>query len=276
MLRNLCRHAIDQIEYTGRQAGLDQHFDKTGQGDRRFFRAFDEDGAARCQRGRNLAHGLVDGKVPRREGRHRAYRLVLHVLAQIRRARRDHAAVDAARFFGKPFQHFAGAGELDARLHQALALLVHQHLRNLFGPLAHQSGSLAQVGRALHDRGFAPGGKAVFGRGQGLVQISHTGFGYAADHAFVGRVDDVEPGAALGVAPGAVDQQLDLVVHRRILSLSVLHQCCKMARPVTLPARSSSSTFCTSLSLRELSGSAGSTPFCARATSSRSSASEPT
>ena len=220
MLGDITWHAIDQAQHACGQAGLLQHLDKAGEGHRRFFRALDDDRAAGSQRGGNLAHGLVDREVPGRERRHRAHRLMLYILAQLGRARRDHAAVAAACLFGKPFQHLAGARELDARLGQALALLMHQHQRHLFGMLAHQRGGLAQIGRALHHRGFAPGGKAGLGGGQRGIQVGAAGLGHAANRAFIGGVGDVQPFLAAAVAPLAVDQQLDLVVHAVLLVLS--------------------------------------------------------
>ena len=76
ILGDLRRHAVDQIDHAGRHAGIDEGADQLRRRSRRFLRRLDDDRAAGGERGRDLAHRLVDREIPRREGRDRADRLL--------------------------------------------------------------------------------------------------------------------------------------------------------------------------------------------------------
>src|SRR5699024_11706777 len=141
---NLRRHAIDQIDGTGRYAGVDIAAYQFGHGCRRILRPLEDDGTAGRQGDGNLAHGLVERKIPRRECRHRADRLLDHHLLHVVAPRRDDTAVDAARLFGEPLQRAGSADRFALGLGQRLALL-HGHERgDDVGTLAQQCGGFLQ------------------------------------------------------------------------------------------------------------------------------------
>ncbi|MNV57764.1 hypothetical protein D3C71_1501110 [compost metagenome] len=76
--RDLGRAAEHQVEHAGGQARVREAAHQLDHRGGRVFRALDDDGAARGQRAGNLAHGLIDGEVPGREGGHRADGLAHH------------------------------------------------------------------------------------------------------------------------------------------------------------------------------------------------------
>ena len=74
--------AVHQAQHAGRDAGIGEGADQLGGRGRRFLRRLDDHRAAGGQRGRHLAHHLVDREVPGREGGDRADRLLEHHLAR--------------------------------------------------------------------------------------------------------------------------------------------------------------------------------------------------
>ena len=77
------RVAEHQIEHAGRQASVGEGGDERSATGGRLLRALEDDRASRRQRGGNLAHRLVDRKIPGRERRDRADRLLDHQLRDV-------------------------------------------------------------------------------------------------------------------------------------------------------------------------------------------------
>ncbi len=212
--RDVGRHAEHQLHHARRQPGIDVAPHQLGAGGRRLLRPLDDDRAARRQRNRDLAVGLVDREVPRREGRHRPNRLAQGELVNPLRPGRDDAAVGAPGLLGKPVDDVGAGHGLHPRLGQRLALLEGHQAGDVVGPLAQQVGGAAQQLGALEGGHPAPGGEAPVGRGQGDVEVGPLGMGDGAVHLAGGRVHHVQRLAVLGCGPGAVDMQHDIGIHR--------------------------------------------------------------
>src|SRR3546814_18001669 len=123
VLRNLRRHAEDEVQDARRQAGIDVGLDQRSAACRRLFRPLDDYRTAGCERRRNLADRLIDRKVPRRERRDGTDRLLPDDLVDAFGTGRADASLAATPFFGGPVDD-VGAGEgLPLRLVDGLSLL---------------------------------------------------------------------------------------------------------------------------------------------------------
>ncbi len=212
VLGHLGRHAIDQVQHAGRQAGIGQGPEQLGARARRFLRPLDDQRAAGGQAGGGLAHHLIDREVPRGEGGHDADRFAHHDLGHIVGARRDGAAVQALSFTGHEFQGLGGAVQLPARVGQGLAVLQGHLQGDVVDPLAQQGRALDHDAAALQGRGLAPDLKPALGRRDGAVQLGLARMGHRTDHLARGRVVHRQDATVVGCGPLAVDQQQDITI----------------------------------------------------------------
>src|SRR5947209_7714777 len=67
VVRNIRGDAEDQVHDSGRNAGIRERPDQFGARSGGLLRAFQDDGTTGGKRGRDLAYGLIDGEIPRRE-----------------------------------------------------------------------------------------------------------------------------------------------------------------------------------------------------------------
>ena len=92
------------------------------------------------------------------------------------------------------------------------------------GPLAgHQLEGPAQDLAALARRRSRPSRPGRRPRRRGRARVVHRAVGDVGQHGAVGGVEDVEPGAALGVAPLAADEEAALVGGEEIKSVHAAH-----------------------------------------------------
>jgi ParB family chromosome partitioning protein len=211
--RDRRRIAVDEVDRAGRHAGVGERADQLGRRARRLLGRLDDDRAAGGERRRELAHDLVDREVPRRERGDRADRLLDDELIDPFAARRDDAAVGAARFLGEPVDRVGAVEDLALRLGEGLALLLRHDLGDRLQPLAQQVGGLAHHLRALVRRHLAPGPEAFRRRLERAVEVGAVGERERADRLAGGGVDDRMRTAGSGRRPGAVDVELDVGVH---------------------------------------------------------------
>ena len=172
----------------------------------------DDDRAARGERRRELAHDLVDGKVPRRERRHRAHRLLHHELVNAFAARGNDAAIGTPRFFGEPVDRVGAVEDLGLRFGERLALLHRHQAGDEIEPLAQQRRRLAHSLRALVRGDLLPGLEALVDGLERAIEVGALGIGELADDGAAGRVDDGLGAAGEGGTPLAVDVELDVGV----------------------------------------------------------------
>ena len=162
----------------------------------------------------NLAHRLVDRKVPGREGRDRANRLFHHQLLDSAGARRNDPAIGAPPFFRHPIDDVGADARLHPHLGQRLTLLQGHQLRHLFGAFAQQVSGAAHHLGALIGGDPAPRGEAFGGGLQRRIEIGAPGVRHPADH-FLGRwIYDRDGTAVGGLGPGAVDAKQNIGIHR--------------------------------------------------------------
>ena len=202
------RVAIHQAHGAHGHARIGKCADQLGRAGGGFFGRLDQDGAACGQRGGQLAHHLVDGEVPRREGRHGAHRVLQHHLLRLEVARGHDAAIHTQGFVGKPFDDVGRCHGLDLGFGQGLALLLHHDGGNRFGTFAHQRGGAAHGLGALGGRDVAPGLKTLLCRIQGAIQVHLGGMGHTADFFARGGVEHGKGLAFGGVLPLACDEEL--------------------------------------------------------------------
>ena len=206
--RDLRRIAVDQADRAGRHAGVDEGADQLGRRGRRLLGRLDDDRAAGGERGRELAHDLVDREVPGREGGDRSDRLLDHELVDALRPRRDHAAIGAPPFLGEPVDGVGAVVDLRLGLGQGLALL-HGHQRgDELDALAQQVGGLPHDLRALVGADPLPRLEALGGRLERFVEVLALGEGELADGVAAGRIDDGNRAAGARGTPLAVDEKL--------------------------------------------------------------------
>ncbi len=205
---DLGRIAVDQADHAGRQAGVGEGADQLGRGGRGFLGRLDQHGAAAGQRGRQLAHDLVDREVPGREGRDRADGVFHDQLAHGQVARGHDAAVDAHAFVGEPFDDVGGGHGLTLGLGQRLAVFLRQHGANRGRAFAHQRGRTAHDLGALERGHIAPDFKAFLRSDQRAVQVLDAGVGDAADFLARGGIEDSQAAAVGSVLPFAGNEEL--------------------------------------------------------------------
>jgi hypothetical protein len=209
---NLGRVTEHQAHHAGRHAGIDEALEQGGRRGRGFLGRLAQEGAARGQRRADLAHDLVDGEVPGREGSHGAHGLLDHQLLHFGPARRNDAAIHAQRLVGKPFDDAHAGQDFALGLGHGLALLLRQQGRDLVGTLLEQGSGTAHGSAALMGRDIAPDLEAALRGGQRAIQVGHVGMGHLADDFAAGRVAHGNLPAAGGVLPLAVDQELGIGV----------------------------------------------------------------
>ena len=219
VVRDLGGCAVDQTDDALRHACIVKRADQFGWSGWCFFGGLDDDRATGSQGSRHLAHRLVDGEVPRREGCDRAHRQFEHLLLHIDIARRHDAAIDAAAFFSKPLDDVRRRHDLHLGFAQGLALLLREQFGDWQGAFAHQRGGLAQHSTALIGGRVTPDFKALLGGLRGTLQIRNGGMRQTADFAAGGGVEHGQGAAAFGVAPVAIDEELGVgVVHADIVA----------------------------------------------------------
>jgi hypothetical protein len=207
--------AVDEVDEAVRNAGIDEAAHQFGAGARRVLGALDDDRAARGKRAGELAHRLVDGEVPRGEGRDRPDRLADDDLQHAGGARRHDAAVGAAALLGAPVDVVGGAEDFRLGLGQRLAFLHGEGARDRVDALAQQLGGLAHELVALEGGRLAPGAEGPGGGFRGALQVGFLGNCELADLGAGGGVENGHGLPALAGAPGAVDQQAYVVIHGR-------------------------------------------------------------
>ncbi|MNS85821.1 hypothetical protein D3C72_1196970 [compost metagenome] len=148
--------APDDVQAALGQAGVMEHAGNRHYGAGGVFRALQDDRAAGADRGGDLADGLVVREVPGRERGAHADGFTHDELAHVRVAGRDHAAVDAAAFFGVPVSVFSAGSNFAHSFGQRLALVQRHVAADFLGALARQRCNLAQDGGAIHRRRLLP------------------------------------------------------------------------------------------------------------------------
>ena len=209
------RHAVDEIEHARRHARVMEAAHEADGRARRFLGALEDDRAAGGERRRDLAHGLGDREIPRREAGDDADRLQDHHVAHAVGAGRDDAAVGAFAFLGEPVDDVGAAQHFGLGLGEDLALLQRQHGGDGVGALAQEVGGLAQDLAAVEGGGLAPDLEALLGGGDGLVEVAFRGVAELAEGGVLGRIHDVLRFGAGGLDPLAVDVMVERFVHAK-------------------------------------------------------------
>ena len=172
-----------------------------------FFGGLEDAAAAGGQRRADLARGIADRKIPRRERRHRAHGLLDDGHALAGQALRQHAPIRAPAFFRVPVEDFRRGLHFDARLVNALAHLERRDARDLLAARAHEIRGLLEDLAALHRQQRAPFAPGALRGGQRAIEIGGAGMRQLAQHFFGGRIDHRLGLAALRAQPFAVDEQ---------------------------------------------------------------------
>ena len=187
-----CEHRED----AGRNAGTLAQFGNRQGRKRGFVCRLHDKGAARRQRRASLAgdHGI--GKIPRRDCRHHAHRLLDDDHAAIGPGRGNGLAVYALSLFGEELDEGGAIGHFATRFGQGLALFRCHDLGQVFLVFQHQVEPFAQ------DSGTVLGGfLCPFLLGALCGHDSGAGFGApklrdAADDAFIDGIGDIYRGSA--------------------------------------------------------------------------------
>ena len=210
---DLGRHAVHQPDRASRDAGIDIRADQFGRRRGRLFRRFQDDRASRGETGGELAHRLVDRKVPRRERSNRTDRLLDHQLIHALGARRNHAAVRATRFLGEPVDGVGAGHDLGLGFGNCFALL-HRHQRSdRIGALTQQIRRFAHHLRALERGDLLPRPEAFVSRVERAIEVGLLGVRDSANRLAGCRIDDRKRLAGSRVAPFAVDEELGVRIH---------------------------------------------------------------
>ena len=214
VFRDLGRHAIDQIDDTGRHTRIGKASDQFGRGGRGLLRRLDDDGTPGGQRAGQLADHLVDREVPGREGGDRPHRFLDHELIDSLCASGNNAAIGSAGFLGEPVDHVGAGQYLALRFGQRFALFHRQHGGDDIDAGAQQIGRLAHHFRAVERGHLAPDFDARIGSFQRPIQIAAVGVGNRGDDLTRGGVDDRDGAPGGGGRPDAVDEQRYVRIHR--------------------------------------------------------------
>lgn len=193
--------------------GVGEGFDQLSRRGRRFFRAFDDDGTPRRQRGGQLAHDLVDREVPRRESGHRADRQLEGLLLYVAGAGRNDLPVGAGSFAGEPVDDVGGVENFDFGLRHRFALFLRHDGGDGIGAFAQQRRRFAHQVGALVRGGVAPDGKSALGGGQRQIEILCGGVRHLTDYFVGGGVGDRQGFPGQRVAPLSIDIQLSIRIH---------------------------------------------------------------
>jgi len=199
--RDFGRRAVDQVQRAVGQAGIDEGTHQFGRRGRRLFRPLDDNRAAGGKSSRQFAHRLVEREIPRREGSHRADRLLDYRLADAIKPRRHDAAIGTPRLLGEPVDDVGCGKGLHARFGDRLALLQRHQRGDMLVALAQDVGGLAHQFGAVKGRDAAPCFEPLRGSSQCFVEIVDAGMGERAKLAFRRRIDDRHGTAVARAAP---------------------------------------------------------------------------
>ena len=221
------RVAGDDAEHAARDArALGQHGQRQRR-ERRQLCGFQDNRAAGGQRRRDFSRDHRRRKIPRRDRGADADRFLGHDDAAVRPRRGQRIAGNALGLFAEPLEEGGRIGDLAFRLLQGLALFGRHQERQVVGVFQHQVVPLAQDETAFA-RGFpAPGRPGGIGGLDRVPRFPRPHVRHAAQLVSSGRVDHVDAGAVLSIAPRAIDvsllaQQAGVVqIQHRILVMSV-------------------------------------------------------
>ena len=191
-------HAEHRLRDLFRQPGVEQRLENAERARRGFLGALEDHRAARGDRRAELAAGIAEREVPRRESGDRANRLVPHRRAHAGGADQL-AAVEAEDLAGVEVEQADDHHHFEAGFGERLALLHRGDAGEIVGALDQQTGSALQHGGALLRRGLAPDAEALGRDFERAVEIGRLGQRQRADRLAGDRVHDIErPPAAAG------------------------------------------------------------------------------
>ena len=254
--RDLRRHAIDEVENAVRQARFLQHLCQNSRRGRGFLGRLQNHCAAGRKRSTDLARGLRDREVPRREGGNRTDRLLQNGLAHGRVAGRHDAAVGAARLFGEPVEDVRGRVDFRASLDERLALFAGQDRSRFSRARAQRGCRAAQDVGALQNAGVGPAREGAMRSRCGLFKLLFLGYADLADHGTRGGVEHVDRAAFRAVEPAAVDEELGIRIgHAGTLEISLRRAACRRSSRRSAGRRSPRATArCTHAARAESAG----------------------
>ncbi len=158
------RIAGDDGDDASRHAGtLGEHAHRERR-ERREFRGLDDHRAAGCESRRYLARDHRRRKIPRRNSRAHADRLLEHDDALVWTVPRNDISVGALGFLAEPFEERRRIGNLAAALRQGLAFLDRHEHREVLLVRHHQIEPLAQDLRPLLRSARTPVGQCLVSR----------------------------------------------------------------------------------------------------------------
>ena len=181
--------AEHEVQYTWRQACIMQCMGNVQRAGRRFFGRLEDDRAARRNSTCHFAARLAHREVPRRECGDRADRLVMHNVANARRAG-DDPTVRTRCLAGIPLEELATTDHFEPCLRQRLAMLGCDCKRDLFLPLAHEGSRLVEDVGAIDRCRVPPDFETFRGGREGIVEIALIGVRQTADLFLRRRVNN--------------------------------------------------------------------------------------
>jgi len=127
--------------------------------------------------------------------------------------RRNHPAISAAAFFGKPVDQVSAGQRFEFGFADGLALLEGHIGRDGIGALAEQVRRLAHDLAAVEGRHLAPRLVTLLRGFERAVEVGFLGVSNRADLLVVGRIDDRQRASGSSSAPLAVDIKQGIGVH---------------------------------------------------------------
>ena len=203
---NVGRSAEHEVQYAGRQAGIDERLHELHRAGRRFLRCLQDDRASRRQSTAHLARRRAHREVPGRERGHHADRLTQHGMSHAGFAG-DDPPVDAATLLCVPLDDVAAAQDLQARLADRFALFQSHRDCHVLDALAHETRGFEDDLGAFRRRRARPDLEALFRRSERVVQVRACRVRHSAENGFIGRIDHR---LAVSPAPFAIDIQLEI------------------------------------------------------------------
>ena len=208
---------IDKIDDAGRNAGIGEGADQFSRRGRRLFRRFDDDRAAGRQRRAELADDLIDRKIPWRECRDRADRLLEHQIGDVRRARRHDPAIGAAALLGEPIERVGGGerSSILALLPAACPARASSSSRSAIEPLAQQIAAarcrtFARSKADMSRQSAKPASAAANAASRSAISAR----GDLTDHLLGRGIDDIARAGARAGLPDAVDEEQNIQILR--------------------------------------------------------------
>ena len=198
--------AGDDAEHPGRHPGA---FGQHGQRQcrqRRLAGGLEHDRAAGRQCRADLAgdHGI--GKIPRRDGRADADRLLGNDNAPVGTRRGNGVAVDTLGLFGKPLEITGAIEDFAFGFGQRLALFGGQDDSQIVGMRRHQVKPAAQDDGPLLGGPAAPGRPGRLGGFEGAAGFGTAHFRHPRQHGAGSRIGNGQRGTVVCRAPLATDQ----------------------------------------------------------------------